>query len=174
MPYSLVPFRPCPFIKNVVVEFRGGDHVECLWRLEGDVDAIRWPVVKEAPGRVEGLWHSTCFEWFYGAMDLDSYLEFNLSPSQDWDAFAFSGLREGMTRAQGIRPLSVTVHRTSIEAMVQATIAVDYTLRLPAHLGLSVVLEDTRGELHYFALHHNTPKPDFHHPDNHVVIGENE
>ncbi len=170
MTYTLVPFKPCPFIDNAIAEFTPGRQIECRWRLDGNIDAIRWPVVTDNPRRVHGLWHSTCFEWFLGPTTFDQYIEFNLSPSQDWNAFHFDGLRRGMIEASGIQPLSVVVHHGAREALIEAHIALDGPPPSPAHLGLSAVIEDTDGGLHYFALAHATATPDFHHPDNHVTL----
>ena len=43
------------------------------------------------------------------------------------------------------------------------------TLSIPAEakvmLGLSAVIEEKGGKRHFFALHHPSDEPDFHHPD---------
>lgn len=171
MTYSLVPFAPCPFVNGCVAEFTAGHHIECEWRLDGDTSMIRWPAVASSPARIDGLWQSTCFEWFLGPATGDDYLEFNLSPSQDWNAFTFDAPRRGKEEAAGVEPLAVTIHHSDHEALIAANVALPAAVDLPVRLGLSVVLEDIRGRLHYFALAHRSGKPDFHLPDNHVVVG---
>lgn len=48
------------------------------------------------PQRTDGLWRTTCFELFVLDPETGAYLEFNMSPSGCWAAYAFDGYREGM------------------------------------------------------------------------------
>lgn len=170
MSYTLVPFRPCPFVEHFAADFALTDHIECEWRIDGNMDSIRWPVVTGDRNRITGLWETTCFEWFYGACGDDGYVEFNLAPSHDWNAFAFDGPRAGMREADDVEPLAVSFHYTTREALLHARVKA--SVALPGHLGLSAVLEDVDGGRHHFALAHNTGHPDFHCGKNHVHLAE--
>jgi len=63
--------------------------------LEGSVAQLALPE-PEAPQRKDELWKTTCFELFVRDPATEAYLEFNLSPSGNWAAYAFDGYREGM------------------------------------------------------------------------------
>jgi hypothetical protein len=142
---------------TVLFERRGGS----LWLryvVDGDVDAIKWPV-QIKPGRRDRLWTTTCFEAFVKTPK--GYHEFNLSPSGQWASYRFDGYRQGMANA--------------LEAVVVAgldgaadMVALEGTVPLPpgaSHLGLSAVVEAKDGTISYWALAHPSDKPDFHHPD---------
>lgn len=45
--------------------------------------------------RADGLWHTTCFEAFWGVPGTPGYWELNLSPTQPkWNLYKFSGYRK--------------------------------------------------------------------------------
>lgn len=115
--------------------------------------------------RLDGLWRHTCFEAFIAAPGTSSYREFNLSPSGDWQAYDFTRYRQGCPLEPATEPALDC--RTDAEGLrLTATIpAIDLYPKTTWRLGLSAVLEDTDGNLSYWALVHPSAKPDFHHPD---------
>lgn len=117
-------------------------------------------------GRTDGLWKHTCFEVFARLSD-GSYAEFNISPSGEWASYGFSGYRDGMQNAGGVR-----VHR--LGGVEGVAVEVDAILDWPGwphatSIGLSAVIEDVDGNISYWALAHPSDKPDFHHPDSFVL-----
>lgn len=136
------------------------------YRLAGDVGRLVLPP-PTVPRFRGGLWQHTCFEAFVAAGPSAGYLEFNLSPSGEWAAYAFAGYRSGMTSLDAA-PDPIILCETTVEGLrVMATI--DLT-RLPLvagalRAGLAAVLERGDGVREYWALHHPSPQPDFHHPE---------
>jgi hypothetical protein len=61
----------------------------------------------EVPQRADGLWRTTCFELFARDPRSGAYLEFNMSPSGCWAAYAFDSYREGM-RELAVPEISIT------------------------------------------------------------------
>jgi hypothetical protein len=134
--------------------------------LEGDLPRLRIP----APTRSrigESLWQHTCFEIFI-ARNMPAYHEFNFSPSGEWAAYAFRRYREGA-------PLIDEALDPQVSSR-SATDRLELDAMIPLHrlfpqagakllLALSVVVEDDRGALSYWALRHPPGKPDFHHPE---------
>ncbi len=59
------------------------------------------------PQREDGLWQRTCFELFIRDPASGRYLEFNLSPSGCWAAYAFETYRAGHSELS-IKPISIT------------------------------------------------------------------
>ncbi len=114
--------------------------------------------------RADELWKHSCFEAFVGAGQ--GYGEINLSPSNRWAAYGFTGYREGMAEREGFELLTLEDHRSADSCELAAEL--DLT-DLPADgdwaVGLSAVIELTDGRRCFWALRHAPGKPDFHHPD---------
>jgi hypothetical protein len=109
-----------------------------------------------APRFADGLWQHTCFEVFVARPGMPGYLEFNLSPSGEWAAYAFSSYRQGMTR------LGTPIRIDFSEGILKAEIPLE---RGPWRIGLSAVIEEEGGALSCWALAHPPGRPDFHHRD---------
>ena len=130
--------------------------------VEGYLDEIVLP--PRAPWqRRDGLWEHSCFEAFVREKDRDGYLEFNLSPSEEWAAYCFDAYRLGMRDARAEPMLGGRV----IEGMFEMGAAFDVDLPLNTiwQLGLAAIIEEKGGTRSFWALAHPPGKPDFHHPD---------
>jgi len=75
------------------------------------------------------LWNATCFEFFLARGDGQGYHEFNLSPAGHWNAFRFTGYRQGMCDEAAFSSLPFEVSRSA--RGVQVGLTVDLS-RLPA------------------------------------------
>jgi len=128
----------------------------------GDMERILLP--PPAPSRqADGLWRHSCFEAFFGEEAGGAYAELNVSPSTEWGAYRFAGYRSGMKDAN-LPPPRVEVERG--DGRFELRVALK--LRPGAgnrRLGLSAVIEETSGNLSYWALAHPPGAPDFHHAD---------
>lgn len=120
----------------------------------GDLDKIRWPGTALAPKRKDGLWKSTCFEFFWGERSMPSYRELNLSPSGDWNVYSFSGPRQGMKEDEAFSSLNSEIKK----GYVKISFPVDVK---NWDLGFSAVIEGTDSSIYYFSIQHGK-KPDFH------------
>ena len=129
---------------------------------EGDVDEIAWPKPADRE-RADRLWEHTCFEAFVTVEE--GYVEYNLSPSEQWATYRFEGYRQGMRNADEV---------VAVEGLDLASdmLAMEARIELPPgarRLALSAVIEATDGSKSYWALAHPSDKPDFHHPDSFVL-----
>ena len=134
--------------------------------------------------RRDELWRTTCFEVFISADGEPHYYEFNLAPSRDWNAYRFTGYREGMAPARAnvsenwweqMHPAASGEQHSSAEhaeygrthgwqtATLDLSHALDLPLERPWRLGLSAVIEERSGRKSYWALAHPPGSPDFHH-----------
>jgi len=136
--------------------------------LRGALDAIRLPT----PGPVhrgDRLWEHTCVEAFVGAEGSPGYIELNVAPSREWAAYGFMAYREGAPLvATQLAPRIVVRRDRDVLALDVLVALADLSSSFPAavlRVGLSVVVEATDGRLSYWALHHPSAQPDFHHPD---------
>ena len=92
------------------------------------------------------------------------YCEFNLSPSEAWAAYDFTGPREGMAnRRIGHEPV-ITPRKGRDVLIFDAAIPLSDLPGLPVNYGLTCVIEEQGGVLSYWAIAHGQEKPDFHDP----------
>lgn len=158
-PHPTSPSSPIAAL-TVAVE-RDGEWLRLRFVAKGAVGDVAWP--ESAEGRADVLWRATCFEAFVETDD--GYVEFNMSPSGQWASYRFDAPRQGM------RPAAETPSSPILDA-ASDRVALATRLTLPPHarrLGLSAVIEATDRTISYWALHHPSDKPDFHHPDSFVL-----
>jgi hypothetical protein len=129
-----------------------------------------------APKRVNELWKETCFECFIPLENSKAYLEFNGSPSGDWNWYSFIDYREGMKEFQvppeaQPRQTSLTMSEKQIESewvlpligMRLGFLSTGEGMSEVKKIGLASVL-NTSVATTYWAVAHEGVKPDFHHP----------
>ena len=149
---------------DVVVGNAPGEILTLAFVLKCDLSSLRIPEPR-SPRRAGGLWQHTCFEVFVMAEEGPGYREFHFSPSGEWAVYAFRDYRDGGELGIELTP-GIVVRRTMNRLELDAEICQDF---LPPgrmlRLGVSAVVEDSEGELSYWALRHPPGKPDFHHPD---------
>ncbi len=138
------------------------------YMVTGGIGDVRMPPVT-ATVRSDGLWQHTCFEAFVRPAPGTAYYEFNFAPSTQWAAYRFESYRGGMRVAAEISAVPIDVQSRVDSYALQASLDLHRVSDLPTtaswRLGLSALLEDTRGRKSYWALAHPPGRPDFHHPD---------
>jgi hypothetical protein len=162
------PETACDAVTGIDVAVdRAGSELTLQYRVFGDISGLVLP----EPGPVEradDLWRTTCFEAFVRKDGGPGYCEFNLSPSTQWAAYAFSAYRDSM------RELDIPPPRIKTDHTFPADVGFELrtSLTLPAsfepdlwHVGLSAVIEECGGRKSYWAVKHAPGAPDFHHED---------
>jgi hypothetical protein len=153
------PDSPSSPVNAIRVRYsRERDQLTLRYDVLGQLDQIRMPAT-EPMRRADELWKHTCLEAFVGAPG-GEYLELNISPASAWNAYAFTGYREGMRTAAVDEPV--------LDVLVKPEVLVMHVAFWPvtgARLGLSAVIEAMDGSVSYWALAHPPGKPDFHHAD---------
>jgi hypothetical protein len=152
--------------------------IELRYRIEGTTpeafSAIVIPEVSPKPKRTDELWKTTCFECFIPGHETDAYLEFNGSPSGDWNWYGFQSYRSGMkpiTASARLEPKAVSMSKSDRDLEVTWILPMSGVLQgFNVHgesvqsvdpFGLTVVLHTQLATL-YWALNHDGVKPDFH------------
>lgn len=130
------------------------------WRVEGAGQVLIPPFAGKS--RADGLWQRTCFELFLREPDNSAYVELNLSPSEEWAAYDFTGYREGMTNRALPRPPDCTLRRGPNMLLFDGTVPMAGLPALPWQLGISAVIEEAGGVNSLWALRHAPGKADFH------------
>lgn len=156
-------------------------HVQLEWDIErnlhlryqlcGDLARIRIPA-SQLPAAVDGLWEHTCFEVFIAVEDEQGYHEFNFAPSGQYAAYGFNSYRLRSEWISGHAP-SISFSKSNDCYQLQTMIAgADLPVNRagkPFLLGLSAVIELQDGNNSYWALHHPSEHPDFHHRDSLIL-----
>jgi hypothetical protein len=137
-----------------------GEWLRLRWRIDG-VGSLVVPSFA-GKGRADDLWKTTCFEAFLQPQGGTAYVELNLSPSERWNAYDFVAYREGMAERPFPREPDCSLRMGQAMAIFDAAIPVSALPPLPWRYGLTAVLEEQGGVLSYWAIAHQTGKPDFH------------
>ena len=149
-------------ISGHVTRSRTGLHL--CYELRGKAAELLLPEPSTTQRRRDGLWRSTCFEFFIAPQGLPQYWEVNLSPSGDWNVYAFADYRAGMREEAAVTALPFTFQQQAD----CCRLALDFPLaelispQQPAELAVSAVLHDRNGERSFHALAHCGSQPDFH------------
>jgi hypothetical protein len=138
------------------------DWLRVRWRIE-DAHALFVPPFA-GRGRADDLWLTTCFEVFLQPHGGQAYVELNLSPSERWAAYDFTGYRDGMSNRPASREPDCTMRQGSSFAIFDAAIPRDVLPLFPAAANFTAVIEEEGGVKSYWALSHPKAKPDFHDP----------
>ena len=162
------PTTPAPTVHSIEVraDWQADGTLSLSYCLRGDMARLRVPA-PQVPGPADLLWQHTCFEAFIGVPGDPAYREFNLSPSGQWAAYAFTDYRQrdGQFVLAAVPQISVQCFAGRLELL--AKLAPSCLPTTPSHLeiGLSAVVEaDDIDDAHsYWALRHPSAQPDFHH-----------
>lgn len=150
---------------QVQVEQLAHGDLQLCYQLTGPLAQVRIPAPCPASAQ-DGLWQHTCFEVFIARQGAAAYREFNFSPSSLWAAYGFSEYRQRAAwQASQAPQISVSHHENGLQltAILAAADLPEDTDALPLQLGVSAVIEHANTQLCYFALHHPSAQPDFHH-----------
>jgi len=115
-------------------------------------------------GRADDLWHTTCFELFLKRGEGPDYTELNLSPSERWNVYDFTGRREGRTERPMPREPDCALRLGTDMAIFDAAIPAAGLPAAPWECGFTAVIEEAGGHKSYWSLAHTGDAPDFHDP----------
>ncbi|MGZ3234468.1 MAG: DOMON-like domain-containing protein [Croceibacterium sp.] len=151
-------------VTSVTARVLGADDfwLQLRWRIDG-AQVLIVPAFA-GRGRADELWQTTCFELFLMPEGGNAYCELNLSPSERWAAYDFSGYREGMSERAVEREPQGTLRLGSSFAIFDAAIPLSALPAGDCRMNVTAVIEEQGGVKSYWALAHPADKPDFHDP----------
>jgi hypothetical protein len=172
--FSLQPFPVAghpPRVTIVGSIARRSNTLAIRYALLGRLADLVIPAPAAVPARRYGLWEETCFESFLGPKDSPRYWECNLSPSGDWNVYAFTAYRQGMEEELALTLLSFKVQRKSDSLSLALKLDLDAIVRADQALevAVSAVIKQRNGEVTYWALTHRGPQADFHCRDSFII-----
>ena len=158
------PARPPVTVNGITarVVSLDAEWLRLRWRVEGAQALVAPPFAGR--GRADELWKTTCFELFVRDGEGPGYAEFNLSPSERWNAYRFSDHRAGMEELPLPREPDCTLRQGSSFAIFDAAIPAIGLFAGSPEIGLSAVIEEQGGTVSLWALVHPPGDPDFHAP----------
>ncbi|WP_417915740.1 DOMON-like domain-containing protein [Candidatus Electronema sp. JC] len=135
--------------------------------LRGWLKKLLLPEQSVVPARRDQLWQQTCFELFVAPAGSPQYWEVNLSPSGDWNIYAFAAYREGMREELAVTALPCQIDRQSDFLTLEFVFPADRIIapEQPAEAAASAVIQGRNGQTSFWALRHCGPQPDFHRRD---------
>lgn len=157
----LHPGSRCEALTGIDVEAARsrGDVLQLRYTVRGNIGGLRLPPAAIS-GRKDELWRHTCFEAFLrGSTQAESYCEFDFAPSTQWAAYIFESYRNGRRDLDLAAPrieIRSGVGQFDLRAVVQASADARWKL------GLAAIIEETNGNISYWALAHPPGRPDFH------------
>jgi hypothetical protein len=164
--HSLIshPHHPPLLVRKVEARVVSADAswLRLRWRIDG-AEKLVLPAFA-GKGRADGLWKTTCFEFFLQPPGQAGYVELNLSPSERWAAYDFAAYREAMSERPFPHEPTCTARVGQSMAIFDAAVPIAALPPLPWRYGLSAVIEEEGGVLSYWAIAHPDGRPDFHSP----------
>lgn len=162
---NLVPFNADATLSSIEVKTQVDEKIWAWeFKLNGDLSKIILPTFTHQSKRQDELWKSTCFEAFV-AISQNNYIEFNFSPTGNWNCYRFSGYRENMRQFSEIELLDFTIlsNNSENQGNYHCRMSVKLANPLPiSKMGMTAVIQTTNGNINYWALKHGGEKADFH------------
>jgi hypothetical protein len=172
--FSLWPFQPAdslPHLKITGNVARRSNEFAIRYAIHGQLAELVIPGPTDIPGRRNGLWEETCFEFFLAVKDSPGYWEFNLSPPGHWNVYRFAAYRQGMQEEMAFTSLPFRVQKQSDALRLALELDLDKIVKTGQILevAISAVIKPKKGEVTYWALTHCGPQPDFHRRDSFIL-----
>ena len=168
VPFQLTPFpgEPAPEGLGIVgAAGRDGDRLTLRYALSGPLQHLRIPEPEATPGRLDGLWQSTCLECFLALPRDPGYWELNVSPTGDWNLYRLDAYREGL-RPEPACPEAPRLQRREhpgvLEFEVRAVLPPQLAVAPALELAVTAVVATRDAAISYWALRHPGPQADFH------------
>jgi len=151
---------------------RQNNFLSVQYSLLGEAGNIVLPAPSTPPKRKDGLWATTCFEFFLALPDDPQYWEFNLSPSGDWNVYHMDAYRRvGFREETSIQRLQFEVTNEADCVLLNADVDLSPLISAdhPIQLGFASVIQTIERHQSYWALAHLDSKADFHIRDSFLI-----
>ncbi len=126
----------------------------------GDISSLHLPVKNNKPEQKDFLWKETCLELFVAKKEDSSYVEFNLSPSGDFNVYFFSDYRK---KKESDKESYVKILERKENASCLKIQAEFFLEDLPSEIIFSITtILKTKEQNYHYAFSHVKDRPDFH------------
>ena len=165
--YKLLPKEHTAHHMEVRVH-QNSDHITFEFRGEGSFSGLEWPPTKNNIEFTDNLWLATVFEIFFQDEGVDTYEEWNFSPSGNWAHYEFLKYREGMKAINKKGSPDIFIKEKSKESfhlIAKIPKKAVSAVKGEKKLGICAILLFEDGVRTHWALKHSSEKPDFHKSD---------
>jgi hypothetical protein len=177
--FQLRPFAALPdgvklTLDGDITRQGDGDQLRIHYQLIGDLEAVVFDPGSPpglTPARRDGLWQTTCLEFFVGGALDPAYWEVNLAPSGDWNIYRLNSYRSDLQADQSYQTLKSSLKQSSTRLLMELECPLPAPLRGKHELELAIcaVIQLKQGSFSYWALHHGGAEADFHRRDGFVL-----
>lgn len=170
--FSLIPFDPssAPGIA-IETEFNlSEESVFISYRIKQGLSSIDLGSAAPNKNRLMKLWEKTCFELFI-KNEKNQYIEFNFSPSFEWNCFYFNKSGEALNEWVPMQPPVIDILLSNEHFFIFVDIRKKnfppdfFQEKSQLSAGITCVIKDKAGLMSYWALSHADTRPNFHHFD---------
>jgi len=136
----------------------------------GRIDQVFIPEsIGTSYSRGDQLWEDTCLEFFIKDNSTGHYIEFNFSPSGNWNSYFFEDYRKGMSKYYETSLLDLSSHTTNDTFSTKIHFQLEksdlFNISTIHLYNISAILKLKNGDLSHWAHRHpKSDEPDFHHP----------
>lgn len=167
LPFQLQPFTAWPLSEKLSISghiVRQSGMMQIEYQVAGALAGMIQSQKVEGPERCHELWRQTCFELFFGIQGNSAYWEVNLCPNGCWNMYRFTDYRNGMREELLVDQPGFDLVEDGDLFWLRCTIDCQALIDESDDLELAVcsVIQDTRGNISYWAIDHHGSKPDFH------------
>ena len=170
--FSLVPFDQSnsPDTSIDVEINQNNDSLFLSYRIKENVAQLDLGNGTPNKTRLIKLWEKTCFEFFI-KNKLGNYIEFNFSPTFEWNCFYFEKKGDPLKEWEKMNYpimdvlLSIDHFLLIIEIKKSYFPAGFFEIDSELECSLTSVIKEKSERLSYWALHHADTRPNFHHFD---------
>lgn len=165
--FSLQPFLTDDYLPNLKITgniSHHSNHLDINYQLTGDLEQVVIPPPVDTPTRQHELWQNTCFEFFVGVKNSQSYWEFNLSPAGHWNIYHFDNYRQGMQEETAFTELPFSIQNKSdnLVLSLKLNLAKIISDNQVIDVAITTVIKQQNSHVTYWALAHPGAEADFH------------
>ena len=168
--FFLIPFEPTSAPKiSLEAELNQNDQSLFLsFRIHQGLEQLDLGSSTPKKERVIKLWEKTCFEFFIKNSS-GNYVEFNFSPSFEWNCFSFTKRGDNLIEWEKMKRPDTDILLSIDHFLLMVEIKKEYFPKnffdgetRELNCSITSVIKEKNGELSYWALAHADTRPNFH------------
>jgi hypothetical protein len=170
--FNLIPYAP-ESAPAIAIETEINQNAESLfisYRIREGAELIDLGNGSPNKKRLIKLWEKTCFELFI-KNENDQYVEFNFSPTFEWNCFYFNKKGDPLKEWDQIIMPAIDILLSREHFFMFVDIKKEFLPKgffnpdSELSAGITSVIKDQEGTISYWALSHADTRPNFHHFD---------
>ncbi len=138
------------------------------YQISGNLENLILAQINQKIKRADKLWQNTCFEAFLKLKDSPEYIELNLSPFSAYNAYLFTGYRQGM---QEIKIADINMDSAMLKNQYSFNAEIKFAESyFFESFSMTAILKLQSTKTTHWAITHASKKADFHLPDSFILL----